>query len=142
MEKTERIIKGLPLSEYKKKYYQENKEKIRKYMLQHYHENRERITARKRAYYHKNKEWIKEKRGDYFVIHQFLHGHNWAKTDGLLGGDGMCLFYGKIFPLFLLTHHPFGRQNNDFTITVCGDCHRFVKRMGQNWVDLEWIKNG
>ncbi len=120
------------------------KKKIKEYNRLYYIKNRNKILERVKKYQKENpekmkKKWRKEnekrKESGYGRIHQWLYGHKWAKSDGFLNGDGLCILCGEINPLFLLTHHPFGRKINDFTITVCGNCHRLIKRMGQGWID-------
>ena len=49
---------GLSREEYKKKWYQENKDKAKEYDKKYYQKNRDRICEQKKEYYRKNKEQI------------------------------------------------------------------------------------
>lgn len=52
---------GLGDSVYKRKYYEENKEKVAEYQKKYREENKEKVVERKRKYYEENKEANKEK---------------------------------------------------------------------------------
>ena len=49
-----------------KKYYDENKEQILEYNKQYHEENKEQISERKRNYYDKNREQILERKKNYY----------------------------------------------------------------------------
>ena len=53
---------GLSKKEYRKKYYEKNKDKIKEYMKEYshryYQENKDRICDRQKEYYRKKKEQI------------------------------------------------------------------------------------
>ena len=57
---------GLSKEEYKKKYYQENKDKICDNMRIYYQENRDRICDNVRSYYQKNKDRVCEQKKEYY----------------------------------------------------------------------------
>lgn len=58
---------GLSKEKYKKKYYQENKDKICDNMRIYYQENRDRICDNVRSYYQKNKDRICEQKKEYYL---------------------------------------------------------------------------
>ena len=61
---------GLSKEEYRKKWYQEKKDKInerrREYNKKYYRENREKICERQKEYNHKNREKINERQKEYY----------------------------------------------------------------------------
>ena len=56
---------GLSKEEYRKKRYQEKKDKINERRREYYRENREKICERQKEYNHKNREKINEQRKEY-----------------------------------------------------------------------------
>ena len=54
-----------------------------------------------------------------------------------LSGDGCCLYCGETNPFMLNNHHIFGRENDDFTITLCEDHHAPFTR-GMSFVLEDW----
>lgn len=57
---------GLSKEEYRKKRYQEKKDKINERRREYYRENREKICERKKEYNHKNREKINERQKEYY----------------------------------------------------------------------------
>ena len=51
---------------YDKKYYEENKEQIRKQHNQYYEENKQQIREQKKQYYEENKQQIRERKKQYY----------------------------------------------------------------------------
>jgi hypothetical protein len=137
--KEERMVRGMPRSEYRKWYYQQNKKKVKDRMKRYYEENKEELRKKAKEYYHENKDQLKKIRKDYFTIYRLLFGHSGSKIDGLANGYSICLSCGESFPLFLVTHHIYGRNISDETITLCANCHQFIGRIGQKWFNIEWM---
>ena len=57
---------GLSKEEYRKKRYQEKKDKINERRREYYRENREKICERQKEYNHKNREKINERQKEYY----------------------------------------------------------------------------
>ena len=57
---------GLSKEEYRKKRYQEKKDKINERRREYYRENREKICERQKEYNHKNREKINEQQKEYY----------------------------------------------------------------------------
>lgn len=57
---------GLSKEEYRKKRYQEKKDKINEWRREYYRENREKICERQKEYNHKNREKINERQKEYY----------------------------------------------------------------------------
>lgn len=57
---------GLSKEEYRKKWYQEKKDKINERRREYYRENREKICERQKEYNHKNREKINERQKEYY----------------------------------------------------------------------------
>ena len=57
---------GLSKEEYRKKRYQEKKDKINEQRREYYRENREKICERQKEYNHKNREKINERQKEYY----------------------------------------------------------------------------
>lgn len=57
---------GLSKEEYRKKRYQEKKDKINERRREYYRENREKICERQKEYNHKNREKINERQREYY----------------------------------------------------------------------------
>ena len=57
---------GLSKEEYRKKRYQEKKDKINERRREYYRENREKINERQKEYNHKNREKINERQKEYY----------------------------------------------------------------------------
>ena len=57
---------GLSKEEYRKKLYQEKKDKINERRREYYRENREKICERQKEYNHKNREKINERQKEYY----------------------------------------------------------------------------
>jgi hypothetical protein len=50
--------------------------------------------------------------------------------------DGMCLICGELDPRFMILHHVFGKAANNFTISLCANCHRkYINNLG----DLHYV---
>ena len=110
-----------------KRTYQKN------YRLKHRHKH----IAYMKEYNKKNKQKLKEYTKKYRVKHRnhtrkqrFLYGNK--LKDGFLSSEGFCLNCSETNPFMLETEHPFGRKNNNFTITLCGSCHSLRHRLGYN----------
>lgn len=58
---------GLSKEEYRKKLYQEKKDKINERRREYYRENREKICERQKEYNHKNREKINERQKEYYL---------------------------------------------------------------------------
>lgn len=58
---------GLSKEEYRKKRYQEKKDKINERRREYYRENREKICERQKEYNHKNREKINERQKEYYL---------------------------------------------------------------------------
>ena len=58
---------GLSKDEYRKKWYQENIDKLKKYRKKWYQENKDRICDSMRSYYQKNKDRICEQKKEYYL---------------------------------------------------------------------------
>lgn len=54
-----------------------------------------------------------------------------------LSGNGCCLYCGETHPFFLNNHHPFGRKNSDFVVTLCENHHAPFTR-GTPFVLQSW----
>jgi len=101
-QKTYRSNHRDPISERKRIYHQENRERDLERSRNHYINNLERYRGR-------------------FKEFNFLRGHS-SRTNGFLRGNGICLICGEYHPLTLENHHVI--PNNDFTISLCANCHR------------------
>ena len=58
---------GLSSEEYKKKYYQDNKDRICEQQKNYYQKNKDKIYEQKRTYYQKNKDRICEQKRTYYL---------------------------------------------------------------------------
>ena len=58
---------GLSKDEYRKKWYQENTDKLKEYRKKWYQENKDRICDSMRSYYQKNKDRICEQKKEYYL---------------------------------------------------------------------------
>lgn len=54
-----------------------------------------------------------------------------------LAGGGCCFYCGEINPFMLNNHHIFGRENSDFTITLC-EIHHAPFTRGIPFVLQDW----
>jgi predicted transcriptional regulator len=76
--------------------------------------------------YECHKKWYRKKRNE-IKIQRFLYGFRNTKgvgRRGYLRSEGCCIICGELNPLSLEEEHVFGRENSDFTVTLCANCHR------------------
>jgi len=91
----------------RQKYREKKRETDRKYYLN----NKEKIKKRVRKYQSKRMGDVK--------MRKFLYD----KLSGFLMGDGCCMWCFKINPFKLHNHHIWGRKNSDELFTFCANHH-------------------
>jgi len=68
---------------------------------------------------------FRRKHPNYYRINKWFYPDY---TDYPLGKYGYCLSCGDNDLLVLNNHHIFGRNNSDITITICANCHEYIRK--------------
>jgi len=69
----------------------------------------------------------------------FLMGPRRKKgRTGYLNGDGCCLYCFEISPFNLENHHPWKKEDPNFTTTLCSKHHNYITR-GYLFLLDEWF---